>query len=96
MEAMHLGGDDFLTKPIKASHLVDLVKIRLERLRTLRSYMVRDSLTGLINHTTFRNMLAQEVNRCQRQNGRLSLAMIDLDHFKNVNDTYGHALVTAS
>ena len=91
MEAMHLGGDDFLTKPLKASHLVGLVKIRLERLRTLRSYMVRDSLTGLINHTTFRGMLAQEVSRCKRQAGCLSLAMIDLDHFKKVNDTYGHS-----
>ena len=53
--------------------------------------MVRDSLTGLINHTTFRGMLAQEVSRCKRQAGCLSLAMIDLDHFKKVNDTYGHS-----
>jgi diguanylate cyclase (GGDEF)-like protein len=92
MEAMRLGGDDFLTKPIKASHLVSLVRSRLERLRTLRSYMVRDSLTSLINHTTFRGMLAQEVSRCRRQENRLALAMLDLDHFKQINDTYGHAV----
>ena len=92
MEAMNLGGDDFLIKPIKAPHLVELVKNRLERLRTLRSYMVRDSLTGLINHTTFRGMLGQEVNRCLRQKGKFSLAMIDLDHFKKVNDTFGHRM----
>lgn len=92
MEAMRLGGDDFLTKPIKASHLVGLVRSRLERLRTLRSYMVRDSLTSLINHTTFRGMLAQEVSRCRRQENRLALAMLDLDHFKQINDTYGHAV----
>lgn len=91
MEAMSLGGDDFLTKPIKASHLVALVKSRLERLKTLRSYMVRDSLTGLLNHTSFRSTLIQEVNRCGRQNARLAVAMLDIDLFKRVNDTYGHA-----
>jgi len=91
MEAMSLGGDDFLTKPIKASHLVALVKSRLERLKTLRSYMVRDSLTGLLNHTSFRSTLIQEVNRCGRQNTRLAVAMMDIDHFKLVNDAYGHS-----
>lgn len=91
IEALDLGGDDFLIKPIKASHLIAVVKSRLERLKTLRSYMVRDSLTNLLNHTTFRNILSQEVNRCKRQNAKLALAMLDIDHFKKVNDTYGHA-----
>jgi diguanylate cyclase (GGDEF)-like protein len=91
MEAMSLGGDDFLTKPIKASHLVSLVTSRLERLRVLRSFMIRDSLTGLLNHTAFIQYLNQQVNRCRRSNIRMALAMLDLDHFKKVNDTYGHA-----
>lgn len=92
MEVMSVGADDFLTKPIKASQLVAVVKNRLERLRILRSYMVKDSLTGLLNHTSFNNQLRQEINRCQRQNTRLALAIMDLDHFKDVNDTYGHAV----
>jgi diguanylate cyclase (GGDEF)-like protein len=91
IEMMSLGSDDFLTKPIKANHLVAIVRSRLERLKTLRTYMVRDSLTGLLNHTSFRGILAQEVNRCRRQKSRMALAMIDVDHFKKVNDTYGHA-----
>jgi diguanylate cyclase (GGDEF)-like protein len=90
MEAMSLGGDDFLTKPIKAAHLVSLVVSRLERLRVLRSYMIRDSLTGLLNHTSFNTYLSQHVNRARRQNARMALAMLDIDHFKKVNDTYGH------
>jgi diguanylate cyclase (GGDEF)-like protein len=91
IEALDLGGDDFLVKPIKASHLMAVVRSRLERSKTLRSYMVRDSLTNLLNHTAFRSVLTQEVNRCKRQNAALALAMMDIDHFKMVNDKYGHA-----
>lgn len=91
IEALDLGGDEYLVKPIKASHLIAVVRSRLDRAKTLRSYMVRDSLTNLLNHTAFRNVLSQEVNRCKRQNAPLALAMLDIDHFKRVNDTYGHA-----
>jgi diguanylate cyclase (GGDEF)-like protein len=91
IEALDLGGDDFLVKPIKASHLMAVVRSRLERSKILRSYMVRDSLTNLLNHTAFRNVLTQEVNRCKRQSAKLALAMLDIDHFKRVNDTHGHA-----
>jgi diguanylate cyclase (GGDEF)-like protein len=90
IEALDLGGDDFLIKPIKASQLKAVVRSRLERSKILRSYMVRDSLTNLLNHTAFRSVLVQEVNRSKRQNTQLSLAMLDIDHFKQVNDTYGH------
>ena len=48
---MSLGGDDFLTKPIEPSHLIRSVAIRAERARTLRSFMLTDNLTGLLNHT---------------------------------------------
>ncbi len=63
IEALDLGADDFLIKPIKASHLVAVVRSRIERSKTLRSYMVRDSLTNLLNHTAFRSILTQEVSR---------------------------------
>ena len=92
MEAMSVGGDDFLTKPIKSAHLVALIRSRLERLRRIRAFMVRDSLTGLLNHTAFFGHLIHELSRSKRQNTRLSVAMIDIDRFKLVNDTYGHAV----
>lgn len=92
IEALNLGGDDFLIKPIKAAHLIAVVRSRLERSKILRSYMVRDSLTNLLNHTAFRNILSQEESRCRRHNARMALAMLDIDHFKMVNDTYGHAV----
>jgi diguanylate cyclase (GGDEF)-like protein len=89
-EAMSLGGDEFLQKPIQPEHLISAVKSRVIRYRSLRALMVRDSLTGLLNHTSFKERLRAEVARAKRQNKPLSVAMIDIDHFKNVNDTYGH------
>lgn len=51
----------------------------------------RDPLTGLYNKQAFENKLSMELQRVERSNGQLSLAMIDLDNFKNINDTYGHS-----
>lgn len=89
-EAMSLGGDEFLQKPIKPEHLISAVRSRIIRYRALRAHMVRDSLTGLLNHTNFKERLRAEVARSKRLNKLLSVALIDIDHFKRVNDTYGH------
>ncbi len=89
-EAMSLGGDEFLQKPIQPEHLISAVRSRVIRYRALRALMVRDSLTGLLNHTNYKERLRAEVARAKRQNKLLSVAIIDIDHFKKVNDTYGH------
>lgn len=88
--AMDLGGDDFLTKPIQPGHLVSSVTSRIRRSLLLRSFMVRDSLTGLLNHSAIKEQLDREMARAKRQGLPLSFAMVDIDHFKRVNDTYGH------
>ncbi|GAO36207.1 diguanylate cyclase [Sulfuricella sp. T08] len=90
LSAMSLGGDDFLTKPIKPEHLVSSVTSRIQRSRLLHSFMVRDSLTGLLNHTAIKDQMEREVARAKRQKMPLTYAMIDIDHFKQVNDSYGH------
>ncbi len=92
LAAMGHGGDDFLVKPIQPAHLIASVTSRIERYRVLRNFMVRDSLTGLLNHTKTKEQLDIEIERARRQNRPLSFAMIDLDHFKRVNDTYGHPI----
>jgi len=51
-----------------------------------------DSLTGLCNRHRFNELLEQEVARARRYHAPLSLIMFDLDYFKNINDTYGHAV----
>lgn len=59
--------------------------------RKLRTQATQDGLTGLLNRATFLDLAADEVRRITRTNMHGSLIMADMDHFKTVNDTYGHA-----
>jgi diguanylate cyclase (GGDEF)-like protein len=90
MEAVLRGGDDFLTKPINPEYLVQIVSTRAERNRRIRFFMERDSLTGLLNHSNLKEQLGREILRASRSEAPLSFVMIDADHFKRVNDLYGH------
>ena len=90
LTAMSLGGDAFLTKPVRTEQLIASIVSRAERSRIVRSMMVRDSLTGLLNHSRLKEQLAIEVARAKRTGAPLAFAMLDIDHFKSVNDTYGH------
>jgi diguanylate cyclase (GGDEF)-like protein len=91
MKAIDLGADDFLTKTIAPQYLISSVTARAQRARILKSFMSRDGLTGLLNHTHMKEQIVVEVARSRRLRSPLSLAMIDVDRFKTVNDTHGHA-----
>jgi len=92
LDAMSEGGDDFLTKPIKPRHLITTVRNRAARARNLKARMVRDSLTGLYNHTHILQLLEDCSFRARREDKPLSFAMLDIDHFKKVNDSHGHPM----
>jgi diguanylate cyclase (GGDEF)-like protein len=61
------------------------------RARDLRSLSSRDRFTGLLNRTTFDERLRRETILARATGGELAVAMVDVDHFKRFNDTYGHA-----
>jgi diguanylate cyclase (GGDEF)-like protein len=88
--ALGTGADEFLTKPITPRHLVSAVTSRARRARLLRELMLHDSLTGLLNHTTVKDRLVKELAQALRRHLPVSLAMIDIDHFKSINDRFGH------
>jgi diguanylate cyclase (GGDEF)-like protein len=90
LEARRLGGDDFISKPVDPEKLVSLVRMRADRAIRLRSMLDRDSLTGLLNRGRFIERLYHELERCRRTGTEVSLVLIDLDRFKDINDTYGH------
>jgi len=92
LHAMSLGGDDFLTKPIDPKHLTATIHNRGRRARSLVALMIRDSLTGLYNHTHTLHLLDLEISKTQKKGQPLSFAMLDIDYFKKINDNYGHPI----
>ncbi|MBT3274483.1 MAG: diguanylate cyclase [Spirochaetales bacterium] len=90
LAAVREGGDDFITKPAEPEFLIVSISTRINRTRNIRYFMERDSLTGLLNHSNLKEQLIREVLRSERAGSSVCFAMIDLDNFKVVNDTYGH------
>ena len=88
--AVAAGVDDYLARPATQADLAVAVTMRVERSRALRSLIMRDGMTGLYNHVSIKEQLLREMARSAREGMPLALAMVDLDYFKKINDTYGH------
>ncbi|SDS58653.1 response regulator receiver modulated diguanylate cyclase [Halopseudomonas litoralis] len=91
-DALFKAGDDFITKPISDNALINAVYSRAQRARLLSQALARDSLTGLLKHADIKEQIEIELERACRTRRPVSIAMIDIDHFKSVNDQYGHAV----
>ena len=100
IEGMDAGADDYITKPFDqnelqvrlraGTRLVDLQSQLLKAREDLRDQATRDSLTRLWNRSSILTELGRELARAQRECRPLGVVIVDLDHFKQVNDTYGH------
>jgi two-component system, cell cycle response regulator len=93
IKGLEAGADDYLTKPFDHEELRCRVKIG-ERIINLERRILQlantDSLTGVLNRRAFMEKIEIEVERAIREDRPLSLVMADLDHFKSVNDRFGH------
>lgn len=91
LSALELGGDELLTRPVDPLHLIAAVTGRARRGRRLASLMAYDSLTSLLSHASLKQQLEAELARAAREHVPVAYGMLDLDCFKTINETYGHA-----
>ncbi len=94
IEAMNAGALDYLVKGEITPRMIERslrYALKLgETLDALRRMATRDQLTGLLNRREFERILTEEEERARRFGQSLALVMVDIDHFKRVNDTHGH------
>lgn len=90
LAAFDAGGDDYLPKPVATVELLTRVKVRLERARLLKERADKDILSGLLIRRAFMEQVKSMHAESVRHNLVYSLSLLDIDHFKKVNDTYGH------
>lgn len=100
IEGMEAGADDYIIKPFDqhelkvrlraGTRLVDLQAELLSAREALREQATKDSLTQVWNRSSIFDIMQRELSRSSREGAPLGVVLLDLDHFKLVNDTYGH------
>ncbi|HYP09143.1 MAG TPA: diguanylate cyclase [Bryobacteraceae bacterium] len=100
VEGMDSGADDYITKPFDkhelkvrlraGTRIVDLQEQLVTAREALRDQATRDYLTHLWNRSSILDILHRELDRSEREGTSVGVVVADLDHFKSINDTYGH------
>ncbi len=101
IKGMEAGADDYVSKPFDPQELrtrlsagrriIDLQSQLLAAQESLRYLATHDSLTGLVNRPEILVRLRRELDRSEREGTSVGILVVDVDHFKRVNDTLGHA-----
>lgn len=91
LSKLNLSSEQLILELKEAKERAEKLSTQLQDANTrLKELVYRDGLTGLYNHRYFQEALADELARSRRYKSSLSLILFDIDHFKKVNDTYGH------
>jgi diguanylate cyclase (GGDEF)-like protein len=90
LEGFLLGADDYIAKPFRTDELVARVRSILHRRAFYENIFMSDPLTGLQNLNTYQKEVETFFNVAKRYQRMFSLAVVDIDDFKSINDTFGH------
>lgn len=84
------GADDYITKPFVITEVITRVEMIMRRSEKYREKLLKDCLTDAYSRYYFNLRIAEELERYKRNGTIFSIAFIDMDHYKNINDRYGH------
>jgi len=93
VEALDIGAFDYVTKPYIAEILLARIRTALrlqEKTNLLERMATIDFLTQIDNRRHFHDLTSRAIAKCHRDKGDLVVAILDIDHFKNINDYFGH------
>jgi diguanylate cyclase (GGDEF)-like protein len=90
LHAFHNGADDFISKPIDIEELIVRIERHLERKKLYDESVLLDELTGLYNRKLLADIFERNMSELKRNGHPFSLAILDIDHFKKINDQFGH------
>jgi two-component system cell cycle response regulator len=90
VKGLNLGAHDYITKPFRKEELLARVEAILKRKKYYEYMAMHDGLTGLFNLAYFEQQFAQFFNMAERYGNQFSLVVIDVNKFKQINDTHGH------
>lgn len=90
LKAYRMGADDFISKPVDTEELTVKVRRHIQRNQMFKQTVLIDELTQVYNRRFYSDTIKQRFQEFSRTGRPFSLAVLDIDHFKKVNDRYGH------
>lgn len=90
IKGISLGADDYITKPFIIAEVVAKIETILKRSNKFKEKLLKDDLTGAYSRHFFKRRLDEEIERYKNEDAVFSIAIIDMDHYKVINEKYGY------